>query len=58
MIAFAEKVLAYSEGLDQQAFIAGGLNYDATVCRKVEFFGLLATMRVPTIGATPNHFHQ
>jgi hypothetical protein len=27
MIAFAEKVLAYSEGLDQKAFIAKGLNY-------------------------------
>jgi hypothetical protein len=38
MIAFAEKVLAYSEGLDQQAFIANGLNYDATV-RNLELLG-------------------
>lgn len=31
MIDFAEKALAYTEGLDQQTFIASGLNYDATV---------------------------
>jgi uncharacterized protein with HEPN domain len=31
MIDFAEKVLTYTEGLDQQAFVAKGLNYDATV---------------------------
>lgn len=42
MIAFAEKVLAYSEGLDQQAFIAEGLNYDATV-RNLELLGEAAT---------------
>jgi uncharacterized protein with HEPN domain len=42
MIAFAEKVLAYSEGLDQKAFIAKGLNYDATV-RNLELLGEAAT---------------
>jgi uncharacterized protein with HEPN domain len=42
MVAFAEKVLAYSEGLDQQAFIANGLNYDATV-RNLELLGEAAT---------------
>jgi len=31
MIDFAEKVLAYTEGLDQKTLIAKGLNYDATV---------------------------
>lgn len=28
MIDFAEKVLAYTEGLDQKTVIAKGLNYD------------------------------
>jgi uncharacterized protein with HEPN domain len=31
MIGFAEKVVAYTEGLDQEKFVASGLNYDATV---------------------------
>ena len=31
MIAFAEKVVVYTEGLDQEKFVASGLNYDATV---------------------------
>lgn len=42
MIDSAEKVLAYTEGLDQQAFIASGLNYDATV-RNLELVGEAAT---------------
>ena len=42
MIDFAEKVLAYSAGLDQQAFIANGLNFDATV-RNLEILGEAAT---------------
>lgn len=31
MIGFAEKVIAYTDGLDQERFVASGLNYDATV---------------------------
>ena len=31
MIGFAEKVIVYSDGLDQAGFIASGLNYDATL---------------------------
>lgn len=31
MIAFAEKVVLYTDGLDQEKFVASGLNYDATV---------------------------
>ena len=31
MIGFAEKVVAYTDGLDQERFVASGLNYDATV---------------------------
>lgn len=42
MIDSAEKVLVYTEGLDQQAFIANGLNYDATV-RNLELLGEAAT---------------
>jgi uncharacterized protein with HEPN domain len=30
MMRFAENVLAYCQGLDQAAFEATGLNYDAT----------------------------
>lgn len=42
MISFAEKVLVYTEGLDQTAFVASGLNYDATV-RNLELIGEAAT---------------
>ena len=42
MIAFAEKVVAYTNGLDQQAFVAGGLVYDATL-RNPELIGEAAT---------------
>jgi len=42
MIDFAKKVLAYTEDLDQQAFVASGLNYDATV-RNLELLGEAAT---------------
>jgi len=31
MIGSAEKVIAYTDGFDQTAFVANGLNYDATV---------------------------
>ena len=42
MIGFAEKVLAYSAGLDQPAFECSGLNYDATL-RNLELIGEAAT---------------
>jgi len=35
---FSEKVIAYTQGLDQVGFIASGLNYDATV-RNLELIG-------------------
>ncbi|MGD0961996.1 MAG: hypothetical protein ABSB19_19475 [Methylomonas sp.] len=38
MLGFAEKVLCYTEGFDQQGFVASGLNYDATV-RNLELIG-------------------
>ena len=45
MIGFAEKVLAYTEGLDQQAFCNSGITYDA-VLRNLELVGEAAT-RIP-----------
>jgi uncharacterized protein with HEPN domain len=42
MIDFARKVIAYTESLDQAAFIASGLNYDATL-RNLELIGEAAT---------------
>lgn len=31
MLGFAEKVLLYTDGMDQEKFVASGLNYDATI---------------------------
>ncbi len=42
MIGFAEKVVAYIQGLDQDGFAASGLNYDAAV-RNLELIGGAAT---------------
>lgn len=42
MIGFAEKVMIYTDGMDQQAFVESGLNYDATV-RNLELIGEAAT---------------
>ena len=42
MIGFAEKVITYTDGLDQEGFVASGLNYDATV-RNLELIGEAAT---------------
>ncbi len=42
MIAFAEKVITYSNGLDQPGFVTSGLNYDATL-RNLELIGEAAT---------------
>lgn len=38
MIAFADKVVAYTDGMDQHGFVGSGLNYDATV-RNLELIG-------------------
>lgn len=45
MIGFSEKVIAYTQGLDQNGFVGSGLNYDATV-RNLELIGE-AAMHVP-----------
>ena len=45
MIAFGEKVSAYSQGLDQQTFVGNSIVYDATI-RNLELIGEAAT-RIP-----------
>lgn len=42
MIGFAERVTAYTDGLDQNEFTASALHYDATV-RNLELIGESAT---------------
>jgi uncharacterized protein with HEPN domain len=42
MIGFAEKVIAYTDGMDQTGFVASTLNYDATI-RNLELIGEAAT---------------
>lgn len=45
MIGFARKVQTYTAGLDQAAFVADGITYDATL-RNLELIGEAAT-RIP-----------
>ena len=45
MIGFAEKVLQYTQGLEQRSFLGNGLVYDATL-RNLELIGEAAT-RIP-----------
>ena len=45
MRMFAEKVLAYTDGMGQQAFVDSGITYDATL-RNLELIGEAAT-RIP-----------
>ena len=42
MIEFGEKVLSYTEGFDQSAFVSDGVIYDATL-RNIELIGEAAT---------------
>lgn len=42
MIGCAEKVIAYTQGMDQEAFVASALTYDATL-RNLELIGEAAT---------------
>lgn len=42
MIVFAEKVLSYTEGFDQNDFVTSGLTYDATL-RNLELIGEAAS---------------
>ena len=50
MIGFAEKVIVYTKGLNQDGFVRSGLNYDATV-RNLELIGEAATH-------IPDEIHQ
>jgi uncharacterized protein with HEPN domain len=42
MIGFADKAIAYTNGLDQDRFVHSGLNYDATL-RNLELIGEAAS---------------
>jgi len=42
MIEFSERVLSYTDGFDQNAFISDGVIYDATM-RNIELIGEAAT---------------
>ncbi|MDG4554137.1 MAG: DUF86 domain-containing protein [Candidatus Competibacter sp.] len=42
MIGFAEKVIAYTDGLNQAEFVVSSMNYDATA-RNLELIGEAAT---------------
>ena len=42
MANFAKKIVAYTQGLDQPAFVANELTYDATL-RNLELIGEAAT---------------
>ncbi len=51
MIDFAERVLAYTAGLDQPGFVTSGLTYDATA-RNLELLGEAAS-HIPAESANP-----
>ena len=54
MIAFCERAIAYTAGMDQDRFVANGLIYDATL-RNLELIGEAATHVPDAIRAThPN----
>ena len=46
MMAFAENVISYTDGFDQERFINSGITYDATL-RNLELIGEAAT-HIPT----------
>ena len=54
MITFAENVIAYTNGFDQERFVASRLNYDATV-RNLELIGEAATHVPDAIRAANPH---
>ena len=54
MIGFADKVLAYTDGMDQAAFAASALTYDATL-RNLELIGEAAS-RIP-VNVREQHAH-
>jgi uncharacterized protein with HEPN domain len=56
MIAFSEKVIAYTEGLDQSTFVARSLNYDATL-RNLELIGEAATHIPDAVRAANPEIH-
>ena len=51
MRVFSHKVLLYTEGFDQERFVASGLNYDATL-RNLELIGEAANQIPEAIRTT------
>ena len=48
MLDFGQRVATYAHGMDQEAFIADGRTYDATL-RNIELIGEAATHDVPEL---------
>ena len=48
MLEFGEKILSYTDGLNQDSFIADGLTYDATL-RNIQLIGEAATHIPPDV---------
>ena len=56
MIGFADKVVTYTDSLDQCRFVQSGLNYDATL-RNLELIGEAAS-RVPQDVRDNPRYHE
>lgn len=54
MISFMEKIAAYTDGLDQSAFVQSGMIYDATL-RNLELMGEAATHIPERVRASASH---
>lgn len=54
MIGFAENVMTYTEGYDQEKFVNSGITYDATL-RNIELIGEAATHIPDVIKSKFNH---
>jgi uncharacterized protein with HEPN domain len=54
MISFAENVMTYTEGYDQEKFVNSGITYDATL-RNIELIGEAATHIPDDIKSKFNH---
>ena len=57
MIVFTEKVLAFTDGLDQARFVASGMNYNATL-RNLELIGEATTHVPEAIRAAQSFAHR
>ena len=51
MLQFSRRVIVYTDGFDQERFVASGLNYDATL-RNLELIGEAANQLPEAVRAT------